>query len=115
MSSSEGRKIAKAMRKEFAAGLATGIQVVWPVLSALFAIILSLGTVVGIREGWSIEESLYFALVTGLTIGYGDLSPSTLFTRVLSIAIGICGVLVTALVAAIAVKALSEVTDRKKR
>jgi hypothetical protein len=113
--SSERRKIAKAMRKEFAAGLATGIHVVWPVLSTLFLIILGLGTVVGLREGWSIQESLYFSLVTGLTIGYGDLSPTTLLTRVLSIVIGICGVLVTALIAAIAVKALTNVTDHRKR
>jgi hypothetical protein len=113
--SSESRKISKSMRKEFAAGLGTGIRVVWPVLSALFLIILGLGTVVGLREGWSIQESLYFSLVTGLTIGYGDLSPTTLFTRVLSIVIGMCGVLVTALIAAIAVKALTNVTEQRKR
>jgi hypothetical protein len=115
ISSSERRKISKAMRKEFAAGLHTGIRVVWPVLSALFLIILGLGTVVGIREGWSIQESLYFSMVTGLTIGYGDLSPTTLLTRVLSIVIGMCGVLVTALIAAIAVKALTNVTEPRKR
>jgi uncharacterized membrane protein YuzA (DUF378 family) len=46
-----------------------------------------------------------------LTIGYGDLAPKSLLTRVLAILIGVCGVLVTALVAAIAVKALTKATD----
>ena len=35
-------------------------------------------------EGWSVVDSLYFAVVTGLTIGYGDIVPqypiSKLFT-----------------------------------
>lgn len=55
----------------------------------------------------NLHESIYFAFVSGLTIGYGDFSPTTPFTRVLAILIGICGVLLTALVAAIAVKALT--------
>ena len=64
---------------------------------------------VGFIEGWSVSDSIYFAFVSGLTIGYGDLAPKTFVARVLAIMIGICGVLVTALVAAIAVKALSAV------
>ena len=69
-------------------------------------LIIALGMVVGLIEGWSIQDSLYFAFVSGLTIGYGDLAPKTLVTRTLAVFIGICGVLFTALVAAIAVKAL---------
>jgi hypothetical protein len=44
-----------------------------------------------------------------LTIGYGDFAPKTLIGRALAIAIGVCGVLVTALVAAVVVKALTAV------
>jgi hypothetical protein len=47
--------------------------------------------------------------VSGLTIGYGDFAPKTVVTRVLAIMIGICGVLLTGLVAAVAVKALNAV------
>jgi uncharacterized membrane protein YuzA (DUF378 family) len=53
--------------------------------------------------------------VSGLTIGYGDLAPKTLLTRVLAILIGVCGVLVTALLAAIAVKALTAATEDGER
>ena len=76
---------------------------------------MALGLVIGLIEGWSIQESIYFAFVSGLTIGYGDFAPKFLITRVLAIAIGICGVLLTGLVAAIAVKALSEVTHGSER
>jgi hypothetical protein len=75
----------------------------------LLGIIVALGVVIGLIEGWSVQESIYFAFVSGLTIGYGDLAPKTLLTRVLAILIGVCGVLATALVAAVAVKALTAV------
>ena len=99
----------RTMRRDFAAGLLVGLRVVWPVLSALLGIIVALGVVIGLIEGWSVQESIYFAFVSGLTIGYGDLAPKILLTRVLAILIGVCGVLVTALVAAVAVKALTAV------
>jgi hypothetical protein len=100
----------RRMRRNFAAGLFAGLRVVWPVLSLLVGLMIALGVVVGLREGWSIQESIYFAFVSGLTIGYGDLAPKTLLTRALAILIGICGVLFTALLAAVAVKALTAAT-----
>jgi hypothetical protein len=101
----------RTLRRKFAVGLLTGLRVVWPILSALLGVIIALGLVVGLIEGWSVHESIYFAFVTGLTIGYGDLAPKLLLTRALAILIGVCGVLLTALVAAIAVKALTAVRD----
>ena len=101
----------RAMRRQFLAGLLTGFRVVWPILSVLLGSIITLGLVVGLLEGWSIHESIYFAFISGLTIGYGDLAPKLLLTRTLAVAIGACGLLLTALVAAIAVKALAAATD----
>src|SRR3954471_6780746 len=97
----------RALRRSFVAGLITGLRVVWPVVSLLLCLIIALGLVVGRLEGWSIQESIYFSFISGLTIGYGDLAPKLLLTRMLAILIGISGVLVTALVAAVAVKALT--------
>ena len=99
----------RTMRRDFAAGLLVGLRVMWPILSALLGTIVALGVVIGLIEGWSLQESVYFAFVSGLTIGYGDLAPKTLLTRALAILIGVCGVLLTALVAAVAVKALTVV------
>ena len=97
----------RTLRRNFIAGLLTGLRVVWPILSVLLGLIVALGLVIGLIEGWSVHESIYFAFVSGLTIGYGDLAPKSLLTRALAILIGVCGVLVTALVAAIAVRALT--------
>jgi len=88
-------------------GLLKGLRVVWPVLSGLLVLIIALGVAAGMVEGWSMQESVYFSFVSGLTIGYGDFAPKTLLGRALAIAIGLCGILVTALVAAVAVKALT--------
>src|SRR5687768_15178517 len=96
----------RTMRRVFVNGLFAGLRVVWPILSCLLAVIVGLGLVIGVIEGWSVEESIYFAFVSGLTIGYGDFAPRGLAARALAVVIGICGVLLTALVAAVAVKAL---------
>ena len=98
------------MRRTFVNGLFAGLRVVWPVLSILLVAMVTLGVVIGLIEGWSVHESIYFAFVSGLTIGYGDFAPQTFATRALAVVIGICGVLLVALVAAIAVKALSAVS-----
>ena len=97
------------MRRSFAAGLKFGLRVVWPILSVLLVTIITLGLVVGWLEGWSVQESVYFAFISGLTIGYGDLAPKMWITRILAITIGLCGVLITALLAAVAVKAFTAV------
>ena len=78
---------ARTMRARFGRGLLSGLRVVWPILSVLLALMITMGIVVGLREGWSLHESIYFSFVTGLTIGYGDLAPKSLMTRALAIAI----------------------------
>lgn len=99
----------RTLRRNFLSGLLFGLRVVWPVLSGILAAIMVLGLAVGRIEGWPVQDSLYFAFVSGLTIGYGDLAPKALAARVLAIVIGCCGILLTGLVAAVAVKALTAV------
>jgi hypothetical protein len=84
------------MRGNFVGGLLAGLRVVWPILSVLLGLIVALGLLVGLLEGWPVQDSIYFAFVSGLTIGYGDLAPKLLVSRTLAILIGVCGVLVTA-------------------
>jgi Na+-transporting NADH:ubiquinone oxidoreductase subunit NqrD len=104
----------RALRRHFLRGLFSELRVVWPILSVLLGLIVALGIVIGLREGWSIQESIFFAFVSGLSIGYGDLVPRFLLTRALAIGIGMCGVLLVALLAAVAVKALPEATDDRE-
>jgi hypothetical protein len=101
----------RTLRRRFLKDLSSGLMVVWPILSGLLGCVIAFGMIAGWIEGWSLHESLYFAFVSGLTIGYGDLAPKTQLARALAIMIGFCGVLFTALTAAVAVKALSMRSD----
>lgn len=100
-------KTSRELRRAFLSALLLGLRVTWPILSLLLGSIIFLGIAVGLIEGWSTTDAIYFACVTGLTIGYGDLVPTTFVARTLSILIGVCGILFTALIAAVAVKALA--------
>jgi hypothetical protein len=57
-------------------------------------------------------DALYFSFVTGLTIGYGDIAPVTHAGRVFAVLTGFVGILMTGLIAAIAVYALRETMKR---
>lgn len=100
-------------RRLFFTGLGNGIKVVWPILSALLGGIVALGMVVALLEDWPLSDGVYFAFVTGLTIGYGDLVPHGLISRLLAISIGLLGMLIIALLAAIAVRAMESMNSER--
>ena len=100
----------RRIRRIFFAELGSGLRVVWPILSALLGGMALLGAAVGLLEGWPLGDGIYFAFVTGLTIGYGDLVPHRPISRVLAIGIGLLGVLLIALIAAIAVRAMESMS-----
>jgi hypothetical protein len=102
------------LRKLFFAELWNGLKVVWPILSGLLGLMVALGIVIGWREGWTLFDGVYFAFVSGLTIGYGDLVPKQSLSRVLAIGIGLTGVLMVGLIVAVAVGALESVTTRQR-
>ena len=99
----------RAVRGAFLAALIQGLAVTWPILSGLLIFKAGVGAIVGVLEGWGIGQGVYFAYITGLTIGYGDLAPRQPLTQLLAIVIGFSGVLLTGLVAALAVKAIQAV------
>lgn len=79
---------------------------IWPVFSGLLFVMFGLGLIVSRLEGWPLLDGLYFAGVTGMTVGYGDLVPTHPVSRILAISIGFTGILLTALLGAVAVRAL---------
>jgi hypothetical protein len=100
----------REMRRCFLVNLGVGLRVVWPILSALTLVMVALGVAVGFVEEWRLQDGLYFSFVSGLTIGYGDLVPKTLLSRTLAILIGITGIVLSGLVAGVAVQALTAAT-----
>lgn len=103
------------LRRRFLLAFWWELKIVWPILSALVAIQLALGLLVGYREGWSINDAAYFTFVTGLTIGYGDLVPAHFGTRLIAVMIGLIGILLTGLVAAVGVRALLKATEHEAK
>jgi hypothetical protein len=95
-----------AMRSYFFAELLKGLKIVWPVISGLIGIMVVTGYVVGKLEDWSFGDGIYFAFISGLTIGYGDFVPHHPVSRMLAVMIGFVGILLMGLVTAIGVRAL---------
>lgn len=94
------------MRNRFYRELLAPMTIVWPVFSGLIGVMVGLGLLVSYLEGWHQLDGVYFAFVTGLTVGYGDLVPTHALSRVAAIAIGLTGILLSALLAAVGVRAL---------
>ena len=103
------------LRRQFFVACWFELKIVWPVLTGLFIAQLALGMLVGALENWSLIASVYFGLITGLTIGYGDVVPVRVITRLIAIVIGFIGVLTTGLIAAVGVRALQDATDETGR
>ena len=80
-------------------GIVYGL-IVWLMFNAVAIVYL---------EKMPFADALYFTLVTGLTIGYGDITPVTQAGRVVAILTGLIGILINGLIAALAVYALREV------
>jgi voltage-gated potassium channel len=100
------RPAPKIVRRRFFTALGQAIHLAWPVLSAILAIQIALGLLIGFAEGWSLGDAVYFTFVTGLTIGYGDIVPRQALGRALAIGIGMSGLFLTGLIAGIAVYAM---------
>jgi hypothetical protein len=96
----------RQIRRIFFRELFRLVRVVWPILSWVLFAMAGPGLLIGHIEGWRIDEALYFTFVTGLTIGYGDLTPRHIVSRLLAVMIGLAGIVLTGLVAAVSVEAL---------
>lgn len=81
------------------------------VLVVFLVNIVAGGLLMSLFDGLSILDGQYLAFITGMTIGYGDLSPESLPARVVAILVGINGLVLTGVIIAFAVRAL-ELTFR---
>jgi hypothetical protein len=82
------------------------IKFIWPIFSSLLMLIMLLGIIIGVREGWTIGDSLYFSFITAFTIGYGDITPHYPLTKILAVVIGMVGFLFTGILVAVAIESL---------
>lgn len=68
--------------------LAASVRVAWRerafrgVALSLLLTVVTATSFYQVHEGWSMLDSLYFCITTGLTIGYGDVVPTTALSKV---------------------------------
>ena len=58
-------------------------------------------------EDQTLGNAIYFTLVTGLTVGYGDITPVTPIGKAVSAAIAVVGVITAGIYVAIATRAVA--------
>ena len=83
------------------------LLIVREVVLGLLVLICLSAIAISIIEKHSLEESLYFAFITGLSIGFGDIAPQTTWGRVISVGIGLVGMIFVGLAVAVATRALA--------
>ena len=64
------------------------------------------------RTPSSIGETLYFCAITALTIGYGDVVPTSTLGRIDAVLLGMIGMVFTGLIVAAAVRGVQEAARR---
>lgn len=79
----------------------------WPFILFLVTVIAALGLRIGALERWTPSNALYFAFITATAVGYGDFHPTLSRSKWLAIAIALIGVLLTGLIVAIGLEAVS--------
>jgi len=103
------------MVANFAHHFFRAIWLVKSVILTLVALILAGAAAVTLVEKMPFRDSLYFAFVTGLTIGYGDIVVKTPFGRLVALLIGLIGILFTGLMVAVLVLAVRESYEESKK
>jgi len=80
----------------------------------LLALIMTGAVFITATEKVSFGDAVYFSFITGLTVGYGDIAPGTAIGRVISVLLGLTGILFTGVVVAVAVEAVRRAVEETR-
>ena len=80
----------------------------------LLALIMAGAVAIAATEKVSFGKAVYFAFITGLTVGYGDIVPATALGRVISVLLGLTGILFTGVVVAVTVEAVRRAVEETR-
>jgi hypothetical protein len=78
------------------------------ILIGLLVLLFLGGYCISRLEDLHVGDGIYFACITGLSIGYGDITPATAWGRVFSVLIGLVGMIFVGLTVAVATRALAD-------
>jgi voltage-gated potassium channel len=96
------------MLREFFRVLGKVLWLTKSIYAVLFGFIVLGGYVIGRVEGFPFGEGFYFAMITGLTIGYGDVTVVTTVGRAIAIALGFVGIILTGMMVSASVLAVQK-------
>ena len=85
------------------------------VLLGLLLVLVLCSVLLAVVEGLAFGETLYLSTITALTIGYGDITPTTAIGRIVCVVIGCIGVIYVGIFVAVANRALAEGVEAKRR
>jgi voltage-gated potassium channel len=78
-----------------------------PVWGTILVVIAGLALAFAIVEKIKIFDALYYACISAMTIGYGDITPHTRMGKILSVLIGLFGIVATGIIVADALQAVN--------
>jgi voltage-gated potassium channel len=78
-------------------------------------LLLVCASAVAIAEGMSFGNAMYFVLITALTVGYGDIVPTTMWGKIASVAAGVIGLLLFGIIVAVNTRAMREMVRDRDR
>jgi len=85
--------------------------IVWhlkSILLSLFALVVISAGVIAKLESLPFGDALYFTFITGLTVGYGDISPKIPMARLIAVLLGLIGIIFTGIIVAAALRAIEK-------
>ena len=84
------------------------------VLLTLLLVMLAFALITAEVDNIALTDALYLVFITALTVGFGDITPSSGVARFISILAGFVGVIFVGLVVAVSIRALELAVEEKK-
>lgn len=73
---------------------------------ALIGLVFCAGLAIAKLDGIAVEDGVYFAFITALTVGFGDFVPKSRGSRILAVLLALVGIIIAGVIVSVTVHAL---------
>ncbi len=99
--------------REFVKHFVRYLLFVREILFGLLILLVIGALAISYSENLPLDQALYFTFITGLSIGYGDIAPQSGWGRLISVGVGVVGMIFTGITVAVATRALTDATHER--